>query len=77
MAIRFPLELAEISQADDASPVHLCGSVVIKRGMYTVRIVVLPKAVQLLRKIIGISEERLVKKFSTDCSDQSLDEGMR
>jgi hypothetical protein len=39
-------------------------------------VVILPKSLQLLRKIIGIPEERLVKKFSTNGSNQSLDEGV-
>ena len=75
--MQFPLEFAEISQADDASPRHLFRSAVVMRGMYTVRVVALPKSVQLLQKIIGIPEEGLVKKFSTNSSDQALDEGMR
>jgi len=74
--MRLPLKFAEISEANDASPGNLCGSGVIERSLYTVRIVVLPKSFQLVRKIIGIPEECLVKKFSTNSSDQSLDEGM-
>ena len=75
--MRFLLELPEISDADCAFSGHLCGSAVVKRGMDTVRVVVvLPKSLQLLHKIIGIPEEDLVKKFSTNRSDQSLDDGV-
>ncbi len=74
--MRFPLELAEISKADSAYSTHLCWSDVIKRSMYPVRVVVPEKSLQLLSKIIGIPEERLVKEFSTNGTDQSFDEGM-
>jgi len=71
--MRFPAEFAEISQADDASARRRLGSAVVERGTYSVRLVVLPKSVQLLHKSIGIPEEGLVKKFSGNSSDQLLD----
>jgi len=44
--------------------------------MYTMCAVVLPKSFQLLRKIIGIPEERLVKELPANGSDQPFNEGM-
>jgi len=49
--------LAEINEADNAFIGHLCGRGVVKRSMYTLRVVVLSKFVQLLRRIIGIPEQ--------------------
>ena len=37
--------------------------------MYTMCVVVLPKSFQLLRKIYGIPEERLIKKFAMNGSN--------
>jgi len=74
--MRCPLGLAEVSEADYSFTGHLCGSSVVKRSMYTMCVVVLPKSLQFLRKIIGISEECVVKKFPTNRSNQSLDEWM-
>ena len=75
--MQFPLELAEISQADNASPGHLYGSAAVKCSRYTVCVVVLPKSLQLLRKISGVSEEHLIKKLTTDGPDKPFDEAMR
>jgi len=45
--------------------------------MYTVRIVIPAKIVQLALQVRGIPEERLVKEFLTNSPYQSFDERMR
>ena len=45
--------------------------------MYAVRIVILAEIRQLSLQVTGIPEERLVKKFPTNGSDDSLDEEMQ
>ena len=75
--MRFPVEIAEGSAVDGSFTGEFCWCNTIKRGVYTMCVVVLSKSIQLLRKILGIPEKRLVKAFTTNGSDQPLDEGMR
>lgn len=75
MAMRFPVEIAEGSAVDGSCTGEFCGCNTIKRGVYTMCVVVLSKSIQLLRKILGIPEKHLVRKISTKGSDQPFDEG--
>jgi hypothetical protein len=76
-AMRFPVEIAEGSAVDGGFTGEFCWCNTIKRGVSTMCVVVLSKSIQLLRKILGIPEKRLVKEFSTNGSDQPFDEGMQ
>ena len=73
--MRFTMEIAEGSAVDGGFTGEFCGCNTIKRGVYTMCVVVLSKSIQLLRKILGIPEKRLVKVLSTNGSDQPFDEG--
>jgi hypothetical protein len=75
--MRFPVEIAEGSAVDGSFTGEFCGCNTIKRGVYTMCVVVLSKSIQLLRKILGIPEKRLVKVLSTNGSDQPFDEGVQ
>ena len=75
--MRSPVVIAECSGVDGSFTGEFCWCNTIKRGVYMMCVIVLSKAIRLLRKILGISEKRLVKKFSTNGSEQPLDEGMR
>ncbi|MGB5438963.1 MAG: hypothetical protein WBN90_04835, partial [Gammaproteobacteria bacterium] len=75
--MRLPLELAELSVATYGFSGHLYRRSVIKCSMYTVRVVILAKINQLSLQVTSIPEERLLKVFPPDRSNQSFDEGMR
>ena len=60
-AMRFPLELAEISKAVSADSTHRLWSDVVKRSMYPVRVVVPAEVHQFLHQYPGISDQHLIK----------------
>ena len=56
---------------------NFIGRVPVQRLMYPIPVVVLPEVHEFSLKVLSIPKEDLIKVFTANGSDESLDEGMR
>jgi hypothetical protein len=76
-AIRFPPGLVDISAANDGCVADFCRCIAAERSVHTMSVVIVPIFFPLSLQVAGVPEERMVKIFTANGSDMSLNEGVR
>jgi hypothetical protein len=69
--------LVEIGVANDGFAADFCRCFATERRVHTMSIVIVPIFFQLSLQVAGVPEERMVKEFTANGSDQPFDERMR
>jgi hypothetical protein len=69
--------LVEISAAKDGFAADFCRCIAAERRVQTMSVVIVPIFFRLSLQVAGVPEERMVKIFTANGSDQPFDERMR